>query len=246
MVILASNPAGMPLPRYNDFINGLISGTFTALFLSPLDAIRVQQQLNEKMTISRKTFNRAGLGCMASQPLFWSIFWGLRQNIKQTPIPSPIQALVTSCAASTLCNPLFCFRTRISSTQNFDKTVADVWRGTWNLKDKWTRGLGTTYFHNIQFGALVPLTEHIRQPRDSLTTTILKTAIAKTIVGTLWYPSEVYRSEIRMGSNIRPIDFLTQNKFDVFWRGYGIFLLRTVPQTALALGGAIWLSDNTK
>ncbi len=241
MVILASNPQRR---GHNEFINGLISGTFTALFLSPLDAIRVQKQLNEKMLISRKTFFRAGLGCMASQPLFWSLFWGFKQNLKNTPIPTLAQPLLSSCVASAICNPLFCFRTRVSSTTNFEKSNLDVWRDTWNLKDKWTRGLGTTFVHNIQFSALFPLTEYLHNPKhDTLATTICKTAVAKTIVGTLWYPSEVYRSERRMGSNISPFNFLTHNNQAVFWRGYGIFLLRTVPQTALALGGALWLSE---
>ncbi len=239
MVLIEANL----VPRYKEFVNGLISGTVTALLLSPLDAIRVQQQLNEKMIITRKTFIRAGLGCVSAQPLFWSLFWGFRQNIKQTDIPAPAQALITSCASSTLCNPFFCFRTRISSTSTFDKSIGSVWRETMKLKDRWTRGLGTTFFHNIQFAALIPLTEYIRKPRDSLPVTICKTAAAKAIVGTVWYPSEVYRSEVRMGSNTSPREFLTLNKQSVFWRGYGIFLLRSVPQTALALGGALWLSD---
>ena len=167
-----------------------------------------------------------------------------KQNLKNTPIPTLAQPLLSSCVASALCNPLFCFRTRVSSTTNFEKSQLVVWRDTWNLKDKWTRGLGTTFFHNIQFSALIPLTEYLHNPKhDTLTTTICKTAVAKTIVGTLWYPSEVYRSERRMGSNISPFKFLTHNNQAVFWRGYGIFLLRTVPQTALALGGALWLSD---
>ena len=102
---------------------------------------------------------------------------------------------------------------------------------------------GSTLFHNLQFSALVPLVEHYKDKEDGISTTIKKAALAKIVVGTLWYPVEVFRTFRRMGMEDSLRKFIFDTPIRVHWQGYSMFLIRTVPQTAIALGGAIWLTD---
>ena len=226
---------------YKDFLAGFAGGLASSVALCPLDAVRIQQQLNQKVTIDTRILSRAAVGCISAQPAFWSMFWGTRNYIKDK-VHKNLEPWISSCIASTACNHLFCFRTRICSQDNLKYTVKKVWKDT--MKDKWTRGLGTTYFHNMQFSFLVPLVETLRDSeKDTVSTTILKSAIGKIVVGTVWYPLEVYRTFLRMGINQSFREFVTSSEKGVFWRGYSIFLFRSVPQTAISLGTAMWLSN---
>ena len=225
-----------------NFLAGFVGGLASSVLLSPLDALRIQHQLNEKTLIDKQILSRAVVGCVSAQPAFWSIFWGTR-NLIRDKVDKNLEPWISSNAASTLCNPLFCFRTRICSQDNLKHSVKTVWKDTMSLKDRWTRGLGATYFHNVQFAYLVPLVEMMRNPeKDTATSTILKTAVAKVIVGTIWYPIEVFRTFKRMGQDKGIYEFVFSKEKGVFWRGYPIFLIRSVPQTAISLGTAMWLS----
>lgn len=225
-----------------NFFAGFMGGLSSSILLSPFDALRIQHQLKQKTLIDRQVLSRAVIGCVSSQPAFWSIFWGTRKYLKGK-INKNLEPWISSNIASTLCNPLFCFRTRICSQDNLKNNVKTVWNDTMALKDRWTRGLGSTYFHNMQFAFLVPLVETARDPeKDTAGSTILKTAIAKVIVGTIWYPIEVFRTFERMGTDKTLYEFAFSKEKSVFWRGYPIFLLRSVPQTAISLGTAMWLT----
>ena len=225
-----------------NFLAGFFGGLASSVLLSPLDALRIQHQLNEKTLIDKQILSRAVIGCVSSQPAFWGMFWATR-NLVRDKINKNLEPWVSSSIASTLCNPLFCFRTRICSQENLKHDVKTVWKGTMNLKDRWTRGLGLTYFHNVQFAFLVPLVEMMRNPeKDTASSTILKTAVGKIIVGTVWYPIEVFRTFKRMGQDKSIYEFAFSKEKGVFWRGYPIFLIRSVPQTAISLGTAMWLT----
>jgi len=227
---------------FHEFISGFISGTVSALVLSPLDAFRIQKQLGNNIKLNGKVLQRASTGCISAQPTFWAIFWSVRKNVKKYANPV-VEPWISSSISSFLCNPLFCFRTRVSALENFDKSIINIWKGTMSLPDKWTRGLGSTLFHNLQFSALVPLVEHYKDKEDGISTTIKKAALAKIVVGTLWYPVEVFRTFRRMGIDDSLRKFIFDTPIRVHWQGYSMFLIRTVPQTAIALGGAIWLTD---
>ena len=67
---------------FHEFISGFISGTVSALVLSPLDAFRIQRQLGNKITLNGKVLQRACTGCISAQPTFWAIFWSVRKNVK--------------------------------------------------------------------------------------------------------------------------------------------------------------------
>tara|TARA_B100001250_G_scaffold153745_1_gene132019 strand:+ start:1005 stop:1703 length:699 start_codon:yes stop_codon:yes gene_type:complete len=230
---------------FNDFFNGLIGGTVSALLLSPLDAFRIQKQLGDKLTLNREVLKRATVGCLAAQPAFWAVFWSIRKEVKKH-VNVYVEPWISSSISSFICNPLFCFRTRVSALDHFNLSIRDVWKVNFALRDKWTRGLGATFFHNIQFSALVPLVESYKDKQDTLSTTILKTAVSKIIVGTIWYPVEVFRTFRRMGIDDSISKFFLKTPPHVHWQGYGMFLIRTVPQTAIALGGTIWLTNNQK
>ena len=61
-------------------------------------------------------------------------------------------------------------------------------------------------------------------------------------MGTVWYPIEVFRTFKRMGQDKSIYEFAFSKEKGVFWRGYPIFLIRSVPQTAISLGTAMWLT----
>ena len=203
------------------FKKGFTGGMISSIICSPLDMVRTRLQLNEKWNLNTKMFKRSLIGCMASQPFFWGTFWSVRNVVPQ----SPIEPWISSSIASFFCNPLFVLRTKLQAEGS--QTLVNEFMNIAKSPTSWYKGYGMTMVHNVQFIGIIPLQKRFNNYVDN---TIFTSGLSKLCVGTLFYPLERART-------LRRMDRLREFRFgpEIF-RGYSAYILRTVPQTAIALG----------
>ena len=203
------------------FKKGFTSGMISSMICSPLDMVRTRLQLNEKWSFNSKLFKRSLIGCCVSQPFFWGVFWSVRDVVPH----NAIEPWVSSSIASFFCNPLFVLRTKLQAegSQTFVNEVGGIVRSP----TSWYKGYGITIVHNAQFIGIIPLQKRLNNYVDN---TIFTSGLSKLCIGTLFYPLELART-------LRRMDRLKEFRFgpEIF-RGYSAYMLRTVPQTAIALG----------
>lgn len=192
------------------FFSGLIS----TIICNPLDVIRVNYQVKNKITLSSNIFYRGISWGIITIPSFWCIYFPLHKKNKEY-FPSFLSAYVSCCIASTVTAPLWYIRQRIQTDNihNWNTPVKDYYRG-----------LKHTYLTNLNFIIQIPTYEFLKERVDKNTLNIfLITAFSKTLSTSIFYPFDTIRAKIRNGDNVK--NMRIQN----YYKGISIYLLRSIP-----------------
>jgi len=220
-----------------EFRKGLISGIVSSIICSPLDLVRTRWQMGGKeTTFTVRTYGRSLLGSLTSQPPFWALYFSIKKITKDIEIP--LKDWIQPTIASVLTNPLFLFRTRIQSLEYVSIGTSKLAINTYNTRDKWTRGVSVSSVHNLQFIPLVATNDFLLRnicANNMWYEHLLCGSVAKLVSGTIFYPFEVYRTNLRVHADYNMNKFVSSG-----WRywsgGYLAYLMRSVPQTGITLG----------
>lgn len=218
-----------------EFKKGLFSGFVSSLVLSPFDLVRTWYQLQSGTVRNLKWsgMRRAALGSCASQPFFWGVYFGVKR-VKIADIPDQVRIWSDAMVASWVTNPLFVFRTRVQSLELMNDTVFKVFRDTFSLRNPWTRGLSITAIHNLQFVPMTYINEYLKKYwGGNIIDDICRGSVSKLVAGTMLYPWEVYRTNVRMKGTFSIREFI---RLRSLFGGYLFYVIRSVPQTGLTLG----------
>ena len=225
-----------------EFRKGMISGIVSSVVCSPLDLLRTRWQLGGNETkFTMNTYGRSLLGSLSSQPPFWALYFSIKKITKDMEIP--LNNWIQPTIASILTNPLFLFRTRIQSLEYISIGSKQLAINTYNMRDKWSRGVSVSAVHNLQFIPLVATNDFLLRNISNDTSCtdnlwyehLLCGSVAKLVSGTMFYPFEVYRTNLRVHVDYDMNMFVSRG-----WRywsgGYLAYLMRSVPQTGITLG----------
>ena len=226
-----------------EFRKGLVSGIVSSIICSPLDLIRTRWQLGGKETnFTMKIYGRSLVGSLSSQPPFWALYFSIKKITNDIEIP--LKNWIQPTIASVLTNPLFLFRTRIQSLDYVSFGITKLAINTYNMRDKWSRGVSVSAVHNLQFVPLVATNDFLLKniSNDTACTDGIKWyehllcgSVAKLVSGTIFYPFEVYRTNLRIHTDYNIKTFVYSGWR--FWSGgYLAYLVRSVPQTGITLG----------
>ena len=189
-----------------------ISGIISTIVCNPLDTIRVNYQLKNKIIINSEIFYKGITYGLIAIPSFWSIYFPVYKKIKSYTNNSTA-AYVSCCIASTFTTPFFVLRQKAQTGKSHDFK---------NTKfSSYYKGLIATYLINLNFTVQIPVYEYIKTKIDNTNTNIfLATAFSKTIATCIFYPLDTIRVAIRNGDSFKNM---------VFYRGVSIYLLRSIP-----------------
>ena len=86
------------------------------------------------------------------------------------------------------------------------------------------RGLNMTFLVNLNFIIQLPVYEYLKQKVENNTNNIfLVSSISKIISSCVFYPLDTLRAKLRNNENLKGI------KLYMYYRGIGIYLLRSIP-----------------
>ena len=197
----------------DEVVPALCAGIVSTVVCNPLDKIRVNYQLNKELKFN-KLYKGINYGIIAV-PSFWVIYFPMYKKTKNsTFIPNGIAAYISCCCASTITTPFWVLRQREytgASTKNLN---------IYNLY----KGLIPTYVVNLNFTVQIPIYEYLKEKTDSSTfNTFINTSISKTIATCVFYPIDTIRTYMRDNRS-----FILRG-VRCYYRGIGIYLLRSIP-----------------
>ena len=195
-----------------EVIPALGAGIVATFICNPLDTIRVNYQLNNKIDYNLKNLYKGLNYGIIAVPSFWAIYFPLHKTLKEKDIYKPISAYISSCAASTFTTPFWVLRQLEQTGKNTNVSLYSLYRG-----------LIATYLINLNFTIQMPMYEYLKDRTEVSTfNTFLNTSISKTFATCIFYPIDTIRVKLRNGDSIilRPIEY---------YRGVGIYLIRSIP-----------------
>mgnify|MGYP001181120071 FL=1 len=223
------------MTNYNDFLNGLFSGITTTIICNPLDVIRTNKQLSNKIDYNFKFLYRGLKTSLITIPSFWSIYFGTYKILKKYNNSnfSIFNGYLASNLASTITCPLWFIRQKNQVISNFN--VIEFYKS--NGIKVFYNTLFTTYLINSSFIVQMPLYEYLKKKEqlnkylnDSLKI-IFITAFSKTIASIIFYPIDTIRTHRRNFNNMYIIDIINNlnSKPLNYYNGLSIYLFRSIP-----------------
>lgn len=196
-----------------EVVPALGAGIVSTFICNPLDTIRINYQLNNKISYDVKNLYKGLKYGIIAVPCFWAIYFPMYKKMKDSEVSKPIAAYISCCTASTITTPFWVLR---QLEQTGKKTTISFY----NLY----KGLIPTYIINLNFTVQVPLYEYLKDKTDNSTfNTFLNTSISKTVSAMIFYPMDSIRVKLRNSESIKKI------KFTDFYRGISIYLIRSIP-----------------
>ena len=199
-----------------EVLPALGAGIISTAVCNPLDTLRVNYQLKNKVQFTPSFLYRGISYGILAVPAFWTIYFPMYKKLKETDIPRPIASYVSSCAGSTFTTPLWVLRQRLQTGRTTNISFTSCYGG-----------LLPTYLINLSFTIQVPLYEYLRELNgNSMMYTFINTTVAKTASSCVFYPFDTIRAKFRNSETLKfmkPLDF---------YRGLGIYLLRSIPYHA--------------
>ena len=136
-----------------EIIPAFSSGIISTIICNPLDVIRVNYQLKNKISIPPDIFYRGLRWGIITIPSFWCIYFPLHKKNKEY-LPTYLSAYISSCVASTVTAPLWYIRQRIQTDNTHN------WNTPLNF---YYRGLKHTYLTNLNFIIQIPTYEFLKE-----------------------------------------------------------------------------------
>ena len=145
----------------NDFDAGLISGIVSCVICNPLDIIRTNKQLMNKIEYTPKFLTRGLLSGLITIPTFWSVYFYSYNKLKliNNENLSFLNGFIACNISSTISCPLFFIRQKNQSLNNF--SIINHYKKNGLLS--FYNGLLATYMINASFIIQMPIYEYLKQ-----------------------------------------------------------------------------------
>lgn len=243
----------------NDFNAGLISGIVSCAICNPLDIIRTNKQLMNKIEYTPTFLTRGLLSGLITIPTFWSVYFYSYNKLKlvNNENLSFLNGFIACNISSTVSCPLFFIRQKNQSLNNF--SIINYYKKNGLLS--FYNGLLATYMINASFIVQMPIYEYLKQSdylrfdyesthqtskisqsiqniqstqntSSEIFRIFLITSISKTIAACIFYPLDTIRTLKRSADGkftIYEIIKYLNNKPTRYYRGIFIYLLRSIP-----------------
>ena len=193
-----------------EIIPALGAGVISTVICNPLDTLRINYQLKNSIKFNLKYLYRGISYGIIAIPSFWTIYFPLYKKLKNTELPKPISAYISSCVASTFTTPFWVLRQKLQT----NKPTNGI-----NIFNYYS-GIIPTYIINLNFTVQIPLYEYLKDRSNNSTfNTFLNTAISKTVATCVFYPMDTIRVKIRNS------DSFTNIKIRDYYRGMSLSLI---------------------
>ncbi len=188
------------------------AGVISTIICNPLDTLRINYQINNKLVIS---FTKGlGYGLLAI-PSFWTVYFPVYKSTKET-LGNSMSAYLACCLGSTFSTPFWILRQKAQTGKKHSFVNTPI--------KNYYNGILTTYLINLSFTVQIPVYEFIKNKIENNTFNIfLATAFSKTFAACIFYPLDTIRAKFRNGDTIRGLKPLN------FYKGLSIYLIRSIP-----------------
>lgn len=188
------------------------AGVISTIICNPLDTLRINYQINNRLVFS---FTKGlGYGLLAI-PSFWTVYFPVYKSTKET-LGNSISAYFACCLGSTISTPFWILRQKAQTGKRHSFVNTPI--------KNYYNGILTTYLINLSFAVHMPVYEFIKNKIENNTFNIfLATSFSKTFAACIFYPLDTIRAKFRNGDTIRglkPLDF---------YKGLSIYLIRSIP-----------------
>jgi len=240
---------------------GIVSGGTAALICAPLDILKTQYQVRKYnktlLDSGRQIYNKNGIlgfyrgagSNILAMASFYGVFFPIyhfnKQFVKKLfpDINQPLQHITASISAgigaSLFANPFHVLKTRYHTEKTkISPSISGLIRKIYQKEGfrSFYRGLGVTYFKNIELGIQLPIYEYIKS--NTPITYALAAFIAKMTATTVTFPLDTIRTNRRRNSNLSIFEIINKIKSERglfgFYKGYHIYLLRSLPSSVIA------------
>jgi len=197
-----------------EVVPGLTAGLISTILCNPLDTLRINYQLNNKLELKFKYLYRGVSYGLIAIPSFWTIYFPFYKKLKEEEIPKPVAAYMSCCIASTFTTPFWVLRQCLQTGKEPPKmSVFNFYRG-----------LIPTYIMNLSFLVQIPTYEYLKSKTNNNTfNTFLNVSVSKTFATCIFYPFDTIRAKIRNEESFKSI------RLKEYYRGINIYLLRSIP-----------------
>jgi len=192
-----------------EILPGLGAGIVSTLICNPLDTIRINYQLGNKIKYNKNYLYRGiGYGIIGI-PTFWSIYFPMYKRLK-SEVNTPVAAYIACCTASTFTTPFWVLRQAKQTNKKINMSVSNLYRGIF-----------PTYLINLSFTVQMPLYEYMKSKVENTTFNVFVcAAFSKTIATCIFYPLDTIRARLRDGHI---------GIYSNYYRGMSIYILRSLP-----------------
>lgn len=240
----------MTLNKNNDFYNGLISGVFAHIICNPLDVIRTNLQLGNKIKYNYKFLFRGFFSGLITIPSFWSSFFYSKSYLDDKNLKFKfINGYIAGNIASTITSPLWFIRHQNHSNKTFNIIKFYNKNGIYPFYNT----LFNTYILNLSFLVQIPLYDFLKDNYSShlINDTFkifLISCLSKTIATSIFYPLDTIRTIKRNNYNKPLLDIikcLNKNPNN-YYSGIKIYLVRCLPYYSITFCTFEYLKNKTK
>jgi hypothetical protein len=188
------------------------AGIVSTIICNPLDTIRVNYQLGNKIKWDANYLYRGIQYGIIGIPMFWSIYFPMYKRLKGE-INTAGAAYISCCVASTFTTPFWVLRQADQCKKKVTVKLSNMYRG-----------LFPTYLINLSFTIQMPLYEYMKSKVENNTFNVFVcTAVSKTLATCIFYPLDTMRARLRDG---RTGIYLNVSKY---YRGMSIYIFRSLP-----------------
>ena len=222
--------------NYSNFYSGLIAGLVSNTICNPLDVIRTNKQLNNKISYNVTFLSRGLLYGFITIPTFWSIYFESYNNLKKNNQGKFLflNGYIASNIASTITSPLWFIRQKNHVNINFN--LLSFYKN--NGIKPFYNSLLSTYIINASFIIQMPLYEKLKKnekiknkiSNDSLRIFLI-TGISKTVSACVFYPIDTIRTIKRNNHSESVITIIKKLNINPikYYLGLNIYLIRSIP-----------------
>ena len=201
-------------------IPAISAGIVSSIVCTPLDVLRINKQINKKITLNRHTFFKGlSYGIYTITP-FWGLYFSIYEELKTYHnLNIPASAYISTSIASTFTTPLWVIKQKAQT----DK-MHEIYKMTYS---QFYSGLIPTYILGLSFTIQIPLYEYLKSKTGNSTfNTFINTSVSKTVAASIFYPFDTIRVILRNGGKFSGM------KIQHYYRGIGVYLLRSIPYHA--------------
>ena len=195
-----------------EVLPALGAGIVSTVICNPLDTIRVNYQLGNKIKWNVNYLYRGIQYGIIGIPTFWSIYFPMYKRLK-SDINTPAAAYISCCTASTFTTPFWVLRQADQCNKKININLSSLYMGIF-----------PTYLINLSFTIQMPLYEYMKSKVENNTVNVFVcTAVSKTVATCIFYPLDTIRTRLRDGRGG------ICSKVSNYYRGMSIYILRSLP-----------------
>ena len=220
----------------NEFYAGLLSGLFSNIICNPLDVIRTNKQLNNKIYYNISFLTRGLKSGIITIPTFWSIYFESYKNLKEYNKTNYkfLNGYLSSNIASTITCPLWFIRQKNQINDKFNIFKFYKINGI----KPFYNALFNTYLINSSFIIQMPVYEKLKSNeiisnkiQNETFRIFLITSFSKILASCVFYPLDTIRTFKRNNIKDSYLDIIKKlNKRPInYYNGLLIYLLRSIP-----------------